>query len=135
MVLRAELIVRALPLAMLALTIGAGLGVRGLFAGWTAKYLGVALWATAAYITVLLVRPSLSVVRAAAIALAVSWAVELAQLTPGPAYLSSKHVLFRLLLGRDFGAWDLPAYRAGVLMGAAVHRVAMHRPTARGGED
>jgi len=119
---RPGLTARALLLGLLALTIAAGLGVRAVLAGWTAKYLGVALWATAAYFTVLLVRPSLSVLRAAAIALAVSWAVELAQLTPGPAYLSSRYFFFRLLLGSDFGAWDLPAYLAGVLIGAAVHR-------------
>jgi len=112
---------RLAPALLLGLTVAAGLAVRALLAGWWAKYPGVALWSVALYWLVLLVRPSLAIPRAAALTLALSWAVELFQLTPVPAALASKHVLFRLVLGRDFGVWDLPAYLAGVLLAAALH--------------
>lgn len=114
---------RAAAAGLLALTIGAGLAARYLLAGFWAKYLGVALWATAAYWCVLFVRPSLSVMRAAAVALIVSFSVELFQLSPVPAYLSTKHILFRLVLGTTFSVWDLPAYLVGVGLGAAQHRL------------
>ena len=106
---------------LLAATIGAGLGARALLGGWWAKYAGVALWAAAAYWTVLWLRPFISVRRAAWTALAVSWAVELFQLTPYPAAWGHQHRFFKLLLGTHFGAWDLPAYLAGVLLAAALH--------------
>jgi hypothetical protein len=124
---------RRVPLVIaLALTVAAGLGVRAALSGLWAKYAGVALWATAAYWAVLLVRPALGVAWAAGITLAISWAVELAQLTPVPAYLSSKHILLRLLLGASFGAWDLPAYLVGVALGAALHRLGRRRLLGEG---
>lgn len=108
-------------LAAAAAVVGLGLACRyGLWGPW-AKYGGVALWATEAYVMVLLVRPSLSVRHAAAWALAVSWGVELFQLTGAPAWLSSHHILLRLIFGTTFHGPDLPAYAAGVSLGAVVH--------------
>jgi hypothetical protein len=119
---------RAAAAGLLALTIGAGLAARYLLAGFWAKYLGVALWATAAYWCVLFVRPSLSVMPAAAVTLVASFSVELFQLTPVPAHLSTRHILFRLVLGTTFSVWDLPAYLAGAILGAAVHLALWRRP-------
>ena len=122
---------RLAPALLLVLTVAAGLGVRALLAGWWAKYPGVALWSVALYWFLLLLRPSLAIPRAAALALALSWAVELFQLTPLPAALASRHVLFRLVLGSDFGVWDLPAYLAGVLLAAALHALIHRKGSAR----
>jgi hypothetical protein len=109
--------------AALLATVAAGLGVRYGLARfpWLAKYGGVALWSMMAYATLLVLAPRLSVPRAALIALGVSFAVELAQLSPVPAMLSAKHILLRLLLGTSFSAWDLPAYAAGVALAAVAH--------------
>ena len=51
--------------------------------------------------------------RAFAVALGLSFAVELAQLTPYPAWLSSKHVILRLIFGTTFGFVDLAGYVVG----------------------
>ena len=106
----------------------AGLAVRGLLpAGFWSKYLGVALWAALVYALVLFVRPRISVWWCAGLALAISWTVEFAQLTPGPAWLSSKHALLRAIFGALFSVYDLPAYAAGVLAGASAHAWCKHR--------
>lgn len=102
------------------LTLVAGLGCRAVFSGWVSKYGGVALWATLVYFLVLWVRPQLPVARAALLCLAISVAVELFQLTPVPRALYELHAAFALVFGTTFHAWDLPAYAAGALLGAAV---------------
>ena len=102
-------------------TVAAGLGVRAAFDGPLAKYGGVALWAVLVYWLVLTVRPAMSVRLAAALTLAISWAVEFAQLTPVPAWLSSKHVVLRLVFGTTFHPPDLLALAGGVLLGAWLH--------------
>jgi hypothetical protein len=119
-------------LVALLLVVPAGLGVRYGAAGapFVAKYGGVALWSVMAYVAILLLAPRLSVPRAALIALTVSFAVELAQLSPIPAALSSRHVVLRLLLGTTFSAYDLPAYAVGVALAAAAHSIA-RRPRPR----
>lgn len=121
---------RLLPTLLLALTIAAGLGVRALLGGFWAKYLGVALWSTAVYWTVLWIRPTLGWRRAAVITAVVSWAVEFFQLTPYPAALAARSRLLHLLLGSDFGAGDLPAYLIGVLLAALAHARLAPRLTA-----
>ena len=63
------------------------------------------------------VRPS----RAFAFALGLSFAVELAQLSPYPAWLSSKHVILRLILGTTFGFVDLAGYVVGALGALGAH--------------
>ncbi len=102
-------------------TIAAGLAARALLDGPLAKYLGVALWATLVYWLVLLARPGMSVRAAAIVTLAISWAVEFAQLTPVPAWLSSQHIILRLIFGTTFHPPDLPALLAGVALAAAAH--------------
>lgn len=106
------------------MTIAAGLGARHALAGLWAKYLGVLLWSTCLYACLRGLAPRARVLRTGALTLALSWAVELAQLTPGPAYLSARHPLLRLIFGTTFNAGDLPAYAAGTLLGCAVTVVA-----------
>ena len=118
---------RALVLAVAAAVVALGLCCRYGLSGFWAKYLGVALWATEAYVMVLLVRPSGSVRRAALWALAASWGVEFFQLTGAPAWLSSQHLLLRLIFGTTFSVPDLPAYAAGVALGAAGHQMVRRR--------
>jgi hypothetical protein len=119
---------RALPALGLLLVVGAGLAIRYLgLPPFVAKYGGVALWATAAYAGVLVVRPGTSVRGASLCALGLSLAVELAQLTDGPAWLSSRHLLLRLIFGTTFSAWDLCAYPVGVALGALLHRALLLR--------
>jgi len=114
------IVARLRPAALLLFAIAAGLAVRYGLAGFWSKYGGVALWASAAYAGVLLIRPALSLARAAALALAISWGVELLQISPIPAYLSSKHIILRLIFGTSFSVRDLPAYAVGVLLAAAL---------------
>jgi hypothetical protein len=98
-----------------------GLGARKLLVGWPAKVAGVALYATMVYALILVFAPRLRVGRALALCVGLCFAIELLQLTPGPAYLAGRHVLFRLALGATFSAWDLPMYVGGALLGAAAH--------------
>jgi uncharacterized protein DUF2809 len=108
---------RRLPaIAFSVLVLAAGLAVRALSGGAFAKYAGVALYASFAFGLVLVVAPRLAAGWAGAIALAWSWAVEFAQLTPGPATLSQRSGLARLVLGSTFNAPDLVAYAVGVLV-------------------
>ncbi|WP_433239375.1 DUF2809 domain-containing protein [Streptosporangium sp. CA-135522] len=102
-------------------TVAAGLSVRALTGGWFGKYAGDALYTVLVHALIVLVRPRVSPVRAAAGALAFSWAVEFAQLTPVPAALSEMSVLARLVLGSTFGVADLLAYIAGAAFAAAAH--------------
>jgi hypothetical protein len=106
-----------------ALTLASGVAARAFLTGALAKILGVALWAALVYFIVAFFAPSWRPRRVATLTIAISWAVELAQLTPGPAWLSSKHVLLRMIFGTTFSAWDLPMYVGGAILGAAVHRL------------
>ncbi len=105
-----------------AATLAAGLASRALLRGLPAKVLGVVFWATLVYWLVAFVAPAARPARVAAVALAISWIVELAQLTPVPAALSARHVLLRMIFGTTFSAWDLPMYAAGVAVGWALDR-------------
>jgi hypothetical protein len=122
-------------LCALVVVVAAGLGVRYGLARvpFVAKYGGVALWSVMAYASILVLAPRLSVRAAALIALAVSFAVELAQLTPVPAALSARHILLRLLLGTSFSPYDLIAYTAGVAVAAAGHAGWREGSRRRGG--
>ncbi len=116
---------RARVIAFLFVALAGLAGLASRYVGlppWWAKYLGVALWATLAYAVVVLIAPRSRLWRTAAIAWGISWAVEFAQMTPGPAYLSSKHLILRLIFGTTFSVWDLPAYVAGVGLGVLIHR-------------
>jgi hypothetical protein len=105
---------RLTPAVAAVVVLVAGLGVRAGFDGAFAKYAGVALYATFAFVLVLLIAPRTPPWAAAGIALTWCWGVELAQLTPGPAALSARSGLARLVLGSTFNAPDLLAYLAGI---------------------
>jgi hypothetical protein len=113
--------VRSWPLLAVPVVIAAGLGSRTVLAGLPGKIAGDALYTVLIYVLALAVRPALRTSRAVAIALGLSFAVELAQLTPYPAWLSSKHVILRLVFGTTFGFLDLAGYVVGAIVSAAVH--------------
>jgi hypothetical protein len=98
------------------LTVAAGLAVRAGSDGVLAKVAGVALYAVLVYELIVLVAPRLRTTTVAALALAICWAVEFAQLTGGPAGLSELHPVLRLIFGATFSAWDLPMYTLGVFL-------------------
>lgn len=112
---------RLLPALAAVATVAAGLTVRAVTGGWFAKYAGDALYTVLVHALIVLVLPRVPPVRAAIGALAFSWAVEFAQLTPVPAALSEASVLARLVLGSTFGAADLAAYAAGAALAATAH--------------
>ncbi|MGW0587074.1 ribosomal maturation YjgA family protein [Streptosporangium sp. NPDC002607] len=123
---------RLLAALAAALTIAAGLTVRAVAGGWFGKYAGDALYTVLVYALIVLVWPRITPARAALGALAFSWAVELAQLTPVPAALSEVSAVARLVLGSTFSAADLVAYAAGAALVASAHtllrRRREHRP-------
>ena len=124
---------RARRVALLAvpLTVAAGLGSRALLGGLPAKLAGDALYTVLIYVLVVVVRPDVRLARAFAIALRLSFAVEFAQLTPYPAWLSSKHVILRLIFGTTFGFVDLVGYVVGAVVAVAVHTAARERTRSR----
>ncbi|MFF8913626.1 DUF2809 domain-containing protein [Streptomyces sp. NPDC015032] len=95
------------------LTVAAGLGVRAVAGGDVAKYAGDALYTVLICALVVLVAPRTRPAAAAGTALAVSWAVELLQLTGLPADLSRHSTVARLVLGSTFNAPDLLWYAVG----------------------
>src|SRR5262249_10637780 len=110
------------------LTIAAGVAVRRWLPwGFWSKYLGVALWSVVVYWLVGFIRPRPRAGRAPAIALIISWAVEFAQITPAPGWLSSKHAVLRMIFGEYFSFKDLPAYAIGVLLAAVTHASTVRR--------
>ncbi|MER5420189.1 DUF2809 domain-containing protein [Streptosporangium roseum] len=124
-----------LPAALAAVaTVAAGLTVRAVTGGWFGKYAGDALYTVLVHTLIVLVLPRVPPVRAAVGALAFSWAVELAQLTPVPAALSEASVLARLVLGSTFGAADLVAYAAGAVLAATAHALVRRGPSRRSGQ-
>lgn len=109
---------RRLTAAVAALVvIGAGLGLRALASGDVAKYGGDALYTVLMLALVVLVAPRTTPSAAAGAALAVSWGVELLQLTPVPGELAQHSTLARLVLGSTFNAPDLFWYAAGAAAG------------------
>ncbi|MFE8922769.1 ribosomal maturation YjgA family protein [Streptomyces rochei] len=106
-------------LAALA-TVAAGLGLRAVATGDVAKYGGDALYTLLVFALVLLAAPRTPPVRAAALALAVSWGVEFLQLSSVPAELSRRSTTARLVLGSTFNAPDLFWYAVGASAGCLV---------------
>jgi len=125
---------RARRCAILAvpLTVAAGLGARAFFTGLPAKIAGDALYTVLIYVLAVVVRPDVRPARAFTVALGLSFAVELAQLTPYPAWLSSKHVILRLIFGTTFGFLDLAGYTIGATFAIALHSAIRARARARG---
>ncbi|MBT2399475.1 DUF2809 domain-containing protein [Streptomyces sp. ISL-100] len=104
---------RLLAAVAAGLTLCAGLGVRGVADGDVAKYTGDALYTVLLCTLVVLLAPRTRPPWAAAVGLALSWAVECAQLTGVPAELAERSVLARLVLGSTFNAPDLLWYAVG----------------------
>lgn len=105
-----------------AVIVGAGLTLRAVATGEVAKYGGDALYTLLLFALVLVVAPGTAPIRAAALALAVSWGVEFLQLTDGPAYLARQSTVARLVLGSTFNAPDLFWYAVGAVTGPLVVR-------------
>ncbi|MGW6619416.1 ribosomal maturation YjgA family protein [Streptomyces erythrochromogenes] len=114
--------IRLVAAGAAVVTVGAGLGLRAAAAGSVAKYGGDALYTVLLLTLVVLVAPRWTPLRAAGTALAVSWAVELFQLSSVPAELSRESVAARLVLGSTFNAPDLFWYAAGAAGGWLLHR-------------
>ncbi|WP_051779796.1 DUF2809 domain-containing protein [Streptomyces sp. NRRL S-241] len=112
-----SVLVRPAAAAAALVTVGAGLGLRAVAAGSVAKYGGDALYTVLLLTLVVLAAPRLTPLRAAATALAASWAVEFLQLTGLPADLSRHSTLARLVLGSTFNAPDLFWYAVGAAAG------------------
>ncbi|MFJ3876012.1 DUF2809 domain-containing protein [Streptomyces sp. NPDC090077] len=107
----------------------AGLGLRAVADGSVAKYGGDALYTVLVLALVVLAAPRLAPPRAAAAALAVSWAVEFLQLSAVPAELSRRSTVARLVLGSTFNAPDLLWYAVGAGAGGLVLAAwRAHRP-------
>ncbi len=121
---------RLLAAVAALVTVGAGLGLRAVATGDVAKYGGDALYTLLLLTLVVLLAPRSTPARAAGIALAVSWAVELLQLTGLPAGLSARSTAARLVLGSTFNAPDLFWYAVGACAGwLALRGVARRRET------
>ncbi|WP_369161039.1 DUF2809 domain-containing protein [Streptomyces sp. R02] len=122
---------RLLAAVAAVVTVGAGLGLRAVAAGDVAKYGGDALYTLLILTLVVLAAPCMAPARAAGTALAVSWAVELLQLTGLPAELSARSTAARLVLGSTFNAPDLFWYAVGATAGWLVLRASARRRPAR----
>ncbi|WP_406194406.1 DUF2809 domain-containing protein [Kitasatospora sp. NBC_01560] len=107
--------------AAAVLTVAAGLGVRAVVGGEFAKCAGDALYTVLVYAVVVVAAPRLRPLRAGAVAAALSWAVELFQLTGVPEELGSRSTAARLVLGTTFNAPDLFWYLVGAAAAALVH--------------
>jgi hypothetical protein len=118
---KAAVAARMTAVVAASVTVAAGLGVRSLAGGDAAKYAGDALYTVLIYALVLFVAPRVRPLTAGASALAVSWAVELAQLTGVPEELSRQSTVARLVLGSTFNAPDLFWYAVGAGLAWAVH--------------
>ncbi|MEU1262270.1 ribosomal maturation YjgA family protein [Streptomyces cellulosae] len=122
---------RLLAAVAALVTVGAGLGLRALATGDVAKYGGDALYTLLILTLVVLLAPRSTPARAAGAALAVSWAVELLQLTGLPAELSARSTAARLVLGSTFNAPDLLWYAVGACGGwLALRGITRRRPSA-----
>ncbi|WP_335933716.1 ribosomal maturation YjgA family protein [Streptomyces sp. PTD5-9] len=95
------------------LTVAAGLGIRAVADGDIAKYAGDALYTVLVCALVLVAAPRTRPLAMAGTGLALSWAVELLQLTGLPADLSRHSTVARLVLGSTFNAPDLLWYAVG----------------------
>ncbi|MFJ7270345.1 DUF2809 domain-containing protein [Streptomyces sp. NPDC099050] len=123
---------RLTAVGAVVVTLCAGLGLRIVATGSLAKYGGDALYTLLVFALVVAAVPRVAARRAAAGALAVSWAVEFLQLTGVPAELSRHSVFARLVLGSTFNPPDLFWYAVGAAAGWLGH-VAAGRLWARPG--
>ncbi|MFC1421048.1 DUF2809 domain-containing protein [Streptacidiphilus cavernicola] len=98
-------------------TVAVGLVAPGLVGAWT----GGVLYTLLLWTLVLLAAPRTRPAVAAAVALAVSWAVEFSQLSPYSAELARHSRLARLALGSTFDVADLPWYALGAAVAFLLH--------------
>lgn len=115
------LVVRAVAASAAVATVAAGLAVRAGADGAFAKYAGSALYTVLLCALVAFCAPRARPAVVAGTALAVSWAVEFAQLTGVPAELSAHSTAARLVLGSTFNAPDLLWYAVGAAAAWSVH--------------
>ena len=112
---------RRLPLGLAILSvIAVGLASRAipsLFPASLGKYPGDALWAAMVFFGIAFVRPGMAPPGLAALALLVSYAVEVSQLYQA-AWITTvrSYRLGHLVLGSGFDRMDLVAYAVGVLV-------------------
>ncbi|MFG1876324.1 DUF2809 domain-containing protein [Sphaerisporangium sp. NPDC049003] len=118
---------RLVALVAAAVTVAAGLGARAALDGAVAKYAGDLLYTLLIQTLVLAAAPRTRPIRAAGVALGVSWLIEFAQLTGVPAELSARSSIARLVLGSTFNPPDLLCYAAGALLGWTIHTSALLR--------
>ncbi|WP_432147307.1 DUF2809 domain-containing protein [Streptomyces sp. bgisy029] len=112
---------RAVAAGAAAVTVAAGLAVRAGADGAFAKYAGSALYTVLLCALVAFCAPRVRPVAVAGTALALSWAIELLQLTGVPADLAARSVAARLVLGSTFNAPDLFWYAVGAAAACGVH--------------
>ncbi|MFJ7912078.1 DUF2809 domain-containing protein [Kitasatospora sp. NPDC096204] len=105
------------------LTVVAGLGVRAVLGGEFAKCAGDALYTVLLYALLVLAAPRVRPGRAALSAAALSWAVELFQLTGLPDAWGRHSTLARLVLGSTFNPPDLLWYLVGAGCVGLLHRL------------
>ena len=111
---------RATAAVAALVTVGAGLGLRAVTTGDVAKYGGDALYTLLILSLVVLAAPRATPLKAAGVALSVSWGVEFLQLSGLPADLSRHSTAARLILGSTFNAPDLFWYVIGAIAGGLV---------------
>ncbi len=97
-----------------------GLVVTRVGSGTAADLAGDVLYAVLVYLLVAAVVPRWRSRTVGVVAVALCWAVELAQLTGLPADLVARWPSARYALGTTFGGWDLVAYAVGVALALAV---------------
>lgn len=102
-----------------AFVVAAGLGTARWGTGAAGDALGDALYAVLVLLLVGLAAPRSPLALRAATAVALCWAVEVAQATGGPAAAVGAWPPLRYLLGTTFGWLDLLWYALGVLLGAS----------------
>ncbi|MEU2572874.1 DUF2809 domain-containing protein [Streptomyces anulatus] len=124
---------RAVAAVAAVVTVAAGLAVRAGADGAFAKYAGSALYTVLLCTLVALCAPRARPAAVASTALALSWAVEFAQLTDVPAELSAHSTAARLVLGSTFNAPDLLWYAVGAAAGWAVHTGVRRRAASAAG--
>lgn len=122
---------RLIAIGLLVITIGAGLAVHSLAPDVAASDIaGDALYAVAAYLTVVIVVPRLRTPLVALIAAVWCTFVELFQLTGIPLLLGAEFSPIMLVLGTVFDGRDLVVYLVTIAAVAVIDAV-LRRPTAR----
>ncbi len=106
---------RVVWIALVLMTIAAGLLVRKFIGGAPGKCAGVALYAVMMVWIVQCVRPHLGTVRTCGIALLVCWAIEGFQATGVPTRINGALPGARLVFGEVFAWADMVWYGVGVL--------------------